>query len=115
MCCLRSEGGGGGAFLGGGVGGEYFDDGVGGRGGGGLFEDEFADPECEGVVEEGVGYLEGLGEVGVGAGYWGGGVVGGGGLEGVDDGGLPCLDFFGDGAVFEVEGDAYLAEGVEPG
>ena len=36
-------------------------------------------------------------------------------LEGVDDACLPCLDFFCDDAVLEVELHGYLAEGVEPG
>lgn len=39
----------------------------------------------------------------------------GGGLEGVDYARLPCLHHFVHGAVFEVESDCYLAQGVQPG
>lgn len=39
----------------------------------------------------------------------------GGGIKGVDDAGLPCLDFFSDDPVFEIEVHDHLPESWEPG
>ena len=92
-----------------GVGGEGFEHAVGVRGG--LDEDEFGDPEGEGVADEGFGHFEaggeGLDALGCGGRRGGGG---GGGVEGVDDARLPGLDFFADDAVLEVEAYGDLAE-----
>ena len=91
-----------------GFGREGFEYAVGVRGG--LHEDEFGDPEGEGVADEGLGHSESGDEIldGFGRG------IGGVGVEGVDDAGLPCLDRFVDDPVLEIEAHGDLAEGWVP-
>ena len=80
-----------------------------------MHEDEFGDPEGEGVADEGLGHCERGDEVFDGSGRGLGGVGVGVGIEGVDDAGLEGLDRFADDAVLEVEADGDLAEGWVPG
>lgn len=81
----------------------------------GLAEDKLTDPESEGVEDEGGVHGQGIRELSEGPGDGDARVVGLRGLEGVDDGGLPGLDVFGDGPVGQMQLDGCVAEGGEPG